>query len=111
MVFKPKGNHRDCSRTPLDLAVTLYHRRGTPLDCKLVDISFGGAYIQADSATLAIDEPVTLALLLRSGRQEQLYSMSAVVVRKNEEGAGLMFDEYDRDTIHCLRQVYREALN
>ena len=107
---RAKENHRTCSRTPLNLAVTLYNHTGTPVDGTLIDISFGGAYIKTSTRSLLVEEPVTLAMLLRDRGQEQLYSMSAVVVRKGDNGAGLMFDEYDSDTIHCLRRVYRAAL-
>ena len=103
-------NTRACSRTAVDVPVTLFFGRGSHLYGRLIDISFGGAFVETDTTVLAVDTPLTVILKGRTGTQEPLYKMSAVVVHKNPDGAGVMFDELDEETVRSLRRVYHDAL-
>ena len=105
------SNHRACSRTPLDLDVALFYSDKPALYGKLLDISFGGALVEIDSVPLKVNDPVTIDVFLQEDeRDEHIYSLSAVVIRKPPEGAGLKFDDYDGDTIKSLRRLYQHAL-
>ena len=103
-------NDRSSSRMPIDYGVTLFHNGGTPVQGRIQDISFGGVYVVTDQAPPQVDSTVTLGLSLPENDSERVYSMSAVVVRRKNKTAGLMFDEYDSETIKCLRRLYHDAL-
>ncbi len=103
-------NHRSCSRTPLDLDVVLYFRDNAERQAKLLDISFGGAFIATDNSDIKVNDLVTIGLYLENV-DEEFYTLAATVVRCEVSGAGLAFDEYDQDTIKSLRKVYRDALH
>ena len=106
-----ESNDRSSSRMPLDLDVTLFHHQGNPMSARLQDISFGGVYVATNNSPPIVDSTVTLGLSLFEGGAEKVYSMSAVVVRTEDKGAGLMFDDYDGETVKCLRKLYHDALN
>jgi hypothetical protein len=105
------ANKRACSRAPVNLEAALFYREAPALYGKLRDISFGGVYVQADCDTLNLNEPVTLDVFLDKDEQaEHLYSLSAIVVRKTYDGAGLKFDDFDGETVRSLRRLYQYAL-
>ena len=106
-----ESNARSSSRMPLDLDITLFHHQGDPMTARLQDISFGGVYVATENNPPTVDSTVTLGLSLFEDGAEKVYSMSAVVVRTEDKGAGLMFDDYDGETIKCLRHLYHNALN
>jgi len=104
-------NKRACSRAQLDLTAALFYREAPALYGKLLDISFGGAYVRADSDSLHLNESVTVDVFLDQDEQaEHLYSLSAIVVRKTHDGAGLAFDNNDGETVRSLRRLYQVAL-
>lgn len=103
-------NQRACSRTPIDLDVVIYFRDTAERQAKLQDISFGGAYVATENSELKVNDLVTIGLYLED-IDEEFYTLAATVVRRDADGAGLSFDEYDQDTLKSLRKVYHDALN
>jgi hypothetical protein len=103
-------NNRNCSRAPLELGVEVLHGEHERLAGRLVDISFGGAYLEADTHTFRPRDVVTVCFELARHDGIQAYALSATVARTGEDGVGLEFDEYDHETIVALREVYHQLL-
>jgi len=109
-MYSSTVNDRNCSRTPVDIDVTLVTARNLPFQARLTNISFNGGYIQTDNQALQLNTPLTVVLQKQEGDIQQIYRMSASVVRRDSNGAGILFDDFDTDTVRSLRTIYRSAL-
>jgi hypothetical protein len=95
-------DRRWSARKRLQLHVSLELPRGTePVVADLRDISLSGAYIETHSA-LPRSLPLIVELHLPNSRVYEGFRLQAHVVRRDEEGAGLMFLGTSNDTIRAL---------
>ena len=93
-------------RRHIQFDVTLYPHVGSPIPATAQDVSIGGIYVATHAQLPAIDTPVAVGFRFGEGGDDNYYRMSAVVVRSNDKGAGLMFEAYDDGTVESLRRVY-----
>lgn len=100
---------RRSTRRAIDLNVIVYPGDTDPFMGTIYDFSTGGLFIETRTIP-AIETPVILRFRLGSARKKESYRISAIVVRHSIDGIGLMFDEYDNNTIKSLRQMYHEAV-
>jgi hypothetical protein len=102
-------NRRACSRSPMDLPVTVYHHSAEAARGLLSDFSFAGAFIRTNAQRHAIDDLVTLTFNVDDRLHDFTCHASATVVRTSPEGIGVIFDEYDQDTLSSLRTLYTQS--
>lgn len=103
-------NARSCSRTPVDMDVTLVASHGIPFHGTLANISFSGAYIHTSNKALLPSTSLTIVLQKDEGGVQRIYRMGATVVRQDHDGAGVCFDDFDPDTVRSLRTIYKTTL-
>jgi hypothetical protein len=95
-------DRRWSARKRLQLLVILELPHCTePVIADLRDISLSGAYIETNSA-LPHSLPLMVELHLPNSRVYEGFRLQAHVVRRDEEGAGLMFLGTSTDTIRAL---------
>jgi len=102
-------NDRSSSRRLTDIDVTLVARHGIPFHGVLKNISLGGGYIETRNRTLVPRIPLTIVLQQNENGVQHIYRMSATVARQDQRGAGIMFNDYDSDTIRSLRTIYKNS--
>ncbi len=103
-------NARSCSRTLVDMDVTLVAGHGVPFHGRLINISFGGGYITTANKALPPKTPLTIVLQKEENNVQRIYRMNATVVRQDSTGAGIAFDDFDPDTVSSLRTIYKTSL-
>jgi len=104
-------NDRSSSRRLTDIDVTLVARHGIPFHGILKNISLGGGYIETHNRALVPQTPLTIVLQQNENGVQRIYRMSATVARKDLQGTGVMFNDYDSDTIRCLRTIYKNSID
>ncbi|QKT02486.1 PilZ domain-containing protein [Ectothiorhodospiraceae bacterium 2226] len=95
-------------RRDVELNVNLQyrnHRGAVGRWCRTRDLGLGGAFIGVERCPLPCKTPVELVFLLRAGSVIRLYRLGARVVRRSEEGLGLVFDHFDTRTFQALLEV------
>ena len=101
---------RNCSRTRVNFDVTLIAEQSIPFHGTLTNISFNGGYIATQNRALPPHTPLTIVLQKMEGEVQKFYRMTASVVRQDQNGAGVAFDDFDSDTVRSLRTIYRSVL-
>lgn len=91
-------------RKSIQLDVVLHHDTAGVIKCKTRDISLEGMFIETDSQTLPVDDPVYLDFILQNG-DNKLHHIRAKVVRTTDNGMGVMFREFNPRISHFLRDV------
>ena len=109
MDYARSVDHRWSSRRPCMFYVTLDDGvqacRGT-----VRNLSLGGMYVQAPEAELSLNSQLVLGFQLGEGAHADYYRLPALVVHLTRDGAGIMFKDYDEDTIQSLRRVFHETV-
>ena len=84
---------------------------GRPIEGTILDVSFGGMYVETYAKAPAVDTAVSLHFQHPANHEHHDYQLSAVVVRNDADGVGLMFEDYDDHTIESLRRVYLSTVS
>jgi hypothetical protein len=99
-------DHRWSSRVPLQIDVAIHNdSRMAPLHFESRDISLGGIFVETGSMVLPLNAFVVLSFTLTAGERIVDYRLPALVVRNTRDGAGLMFQEFDPNTVRSLREM------
>lgn len=104
-------HHRWSVRRPVSIEATLYDSRKVPVQVEIQNVSIGGVFIDTKPLVSDQNTPVLLGFLTKSGEEISYHKLSARMVHSDDQGAGLMFDDYDTDTVVALRQVIHQSLN
>lgn len=104
-------NDRNGSRRKVDFDVTLVARHGIPFHGTLENISFSGGYIATANRALLPSTPITVVLQQDEGEFQKIYRMNGTVVRQDQQGAAIMFNDYDADTVRSLRTIFKSTLD
>ena len=103
-------NDRTCSRTPVNMDVTLVAGHGIPFHGILRNVSFNGGYITTANKALLPKTSLTLVLQKDDGDVQRIYRLNATVVRQDRDGAGIAFDDFDPETVRSLRTIYKTTV-
>ncbi|MDH5648849.1 MAG: PilZ domain-containing protein [Gammaproteobacteria bacterium] len=103
-------HHRWSVRRPVALDATLYDGRDVPVQVEIQNVSIGGVFIDTIPLIPNSEFPVLLGFLTNDGKEVNYHKLSARVVHTGDTGAGLMFEDYDGDTVAALRQVIHQAI-
>ncbi len=89
-------------RLSLTHQFTISHETIGEVTCDTRDLSLKGAYVEGDFRQMGIGSTVAVSFILTSKRPSSSkatrYRFSAIVVRVDNEGAGLNFTGLDVDT-------------
>jgi c-di-GMP-binding flagellar brake protein YcgR len=97
-------NKRRFSRVTAQFDVTLRPEGGGPLTGTLRDIAVQGAFVLCEPV-LALGTPVDVSIVLHGGIDDIQVSAQATVVRHEESGLGVHFDEVDLESVEHLRNI------
>ncbi len=104
--YKP-ADGRYSTRRPLRLDVAVYNDcRLAPLHFESRDLSLGGISLDTGAVALPLNAYVVLVIRARTGEEEAIdLRLPALVVRTFEDGAGLMFQDYEPQILQTLREM------
>ena len=106
-------DNRWSNRKDLDICVDIYHQGNKLATGRSRDVGLGGAYLDSVSAghKLRIDNHVELVFHLIEDSNDVKYALHARVVRIDEDGIGLKFQDFDTGVFRSLQQImaYKEG--
>lgn len=95
-------------RTQVELEVDVLTGEGGTLGCRTRDICLGGVFVKLSrDLTLPQDSPVELMFKLGMGESITRHRIKAKVVRITDEGAGMMFRDFDAGAFRSLQELLR----
>ena len=98
------------------------HRLSLPVDvvvgpgrvvsgCESRDIGLGGVFVRCEGGAEALEgEEVELIFHLGRGRLRQQHRLHARLVRRDAEGAGFVFRDFDTAAFRALQQILHQAI-
>jgi hypothetical protein len=95
------------TRTQLQLAVEVSQEGGTTLHCTTRDIGLGGVFVNVGRRALPEGQNVELTFRLPTSTPVEECRLRAKVVRAADEGAGLIFRDFDATAFRSLQKVMR----
>jgi PilZ domain-containing protein len=90
------------TRKAMDVEVTIDSAHCRAVRGKIGNVGFGGLFVQLEAGGLREDARVEILVVLSQETGSRLYRMPAVVARITQNGAGLIFDEYDVTAFRTL---------
>ena len=97
--------NRWVKRTPIDCEVNLQSSRGVTCQAHARNISLGGMYVTASTQELPVDSLVDLDFTLYVHGKVSHHHIPAQVVHESEEGAGIMFCDFDPAAMRSMRRM------
>jgi hypothetical protein len=95
------------TRTNLNLDVDVAYGEGEVIGCTTRDIGLGGVFVATGKSALPPGENVELTFRLGQVNDDPEYRIRAKVVRHTDDGAGLMFRDFDATAFRALQKVMR----
>lgn len=108
MEVNKQVDHRWSVRQPLTLPVKLY-QGGEPLgQGRTQNIGIGGMFVELNTfrlKRLPADARLSVAFTVTSNGSTTHHRLPATVIWCGEKGAGLMFTDFNVETVHTLRDI------
>jgi len=105
MTQEEQIDHRWSLRRPLHVDVSLLKHDQTVLAGKTRDFSIGGMFVETKKPMLQRDIPIHVAFTLETEAGASHHRLPAQVIRVANDGVGLMFNDFNVDTVHTLRAM------
>jgi len=102
--------YRNSDRYPAWVDVTITGKDMAPIKGTVENVSLGGLYIETDSPIPGGKHTITLAFDGYEKGHVREHHLTATVAHLESGGAGLVFDNYDPETLHALRAVMSNAI-
>ena len=98
---------REFSRVHYEVHATIRHDAGES-PCGIIDLSLHGMYVTT-SAPVAVGDPIEVAFSLGGEADAVIVQTAGHVVRKDDNGVGIEFDQTDLDSFDAMKNIV--ALN
>jgi hypothetical protein len=102
------ADHRWSARQHLTLPVKLYNGSEPVGQGRTHNVGIGGMFVEVSALngnTLPAETPVSIAFSVTNNGNTTHHRLPATVIWSAEEGAGLMFTDFNLETVHTLRDI------
>lgn len=96
--------HRWNARKSVNGDVLIESPRLGKIRAVMRNVSIGGMLVETPATTLPLNTPVMVGFRLPVGESDGGYHLEAMVVRRADKCAGLMFLNLGFGTVECLRE-------
>lgn len=103
--MRQTSDQRWSTRTPLSLNVKLFNGGEQMLQTKTHNIGIGGMFIEGNAQRLQRDAHLSVAFTVAMDGNATHHRLPATVIWSGENGAGLMFTDFNVETVHTLREI------
>lgn len=97
--------HRWSVRKPHQCSVIVDCPRGGLAAAQLRNIGVGGMFVETGKVDLPLNSLVNVAFALGRDESREEFCLSAMVVRRTDRGAGIMFLESEPDMLRSLHRA------
>lgn len=105
MEAKNYTDHRWSARLPLTLDVKVFDGGEPIAQGHTQNVGIGGMFIDTHKRKLPLNSRIAVAFSVGAGGNVSHHRLPATVIWSSEEGAGLMFTDFNVDTVHTLREI------
>ncbi|MFL6624134.1 MAG: PilZ domain-containing protein [Sulfurifustis sp.] len=107
MELQKNADHRWSARQPLKLPVKLYVGSEPVGQGRTHNVGIGGMFVELTSvkAELRTDARLSVAFSVTAKGNTSHHRLPATVIWSADKGAGLMFTDFNVDTVHTLREI------
>lgn len=109
MELNKQTDHRWSVRQALALPVKLYEGGEPVAHGRTQNVGIGGMFVELNSIksdkTLPTDAKVSVAFTVTNNGNTSHHRLPATVVWAADKGAGLMFTDFNVETVHTLRDI------
>lgn len=103
------ADHRWSARQPITFPVKLY-RGGEPIgQGRAQNVGIGGMFVELGSRKLPTEAALSVAFSVDVNGMTTHHRLPATVVWEGDTGAGLMFTDFNVETVHTLREILYPA--
>jgi len=93
------------TRKPLRLEVSIALGNHQALHLTTQNVSMGGMFLEPSTEKLGEGNTLTIAFSLKTRQGVSRHRLPVRVARESPQGTALVFDDYDMETVHMLREV------
>lgn len=105
MEAKNYTDHRWSTRLPLSLEVKIFDGGEPIAQGHTQNVGIGGMFIDTNQRKLPLNSRIAVAFSVRNKGDVSHHRLPATVIWSSTEGAGLMFTDFNVDTVHTLREI------
>lgn len=101
-------DHRWSTRQQMTLPVKLFDEGEPVAHGRTHDIGIGGMYVELSGIkheALCADKKLAVAFTVANKGNVTHHRLPATVIWSAEKGAGLMFTDFNVETVHALREI------
>lgn len=104
MDSKKSLDHRWSTRQALTLPVKLYSTVDS-IQGRTQNLGIGGMFVEADAGKLPLNSAISVSFSVSNNGNTSHHRLPATVIWAGREGAGLMFTDFNVETVHTLREI------
>lgn len=105
MEAKRYTDHRWSTRLPLELEVKVFDGGQPVVQGHTHNIGIGGMFVQTNRYKLPLNSQIAVAFSVDAPGGASHHRLPATVIWSSDEGAGLMFTDFNVETVHTLREI------
>lgn len=105
MESKKQLDHRWSTRQALTLPVKLYNSGESIVQGRTQNLGIGGMFVETDAHRLPLNSPLSVSFTVSNNGSTSHHRLPATVIWSGHEGAGLMFTDFNVETVHTLREI------
>lgn len=98
-------DHRWSTRQSLSVPVKLFNGGEPLLRGQTENLGIGGMFIHTDHTKLPLNSDISVAFTVSANGSTSHHRLPATVVWATDDGAGLMFTDFNIETVHTLRDI------
>lgn len=102
--------YRSSERLPASAEIRLYDDDQTHTNAVVKDIGLGGIYVDMDTSSLHAGKTLKLEFKL-PGEDNKVHRCTVKVAHVDEHGLGLVFENYDPESVNALRRIATSTIN
>jgi len=102
--------YRSSERLPASAEIRLYDDGQTHTNAVVANIGLGGVYVDMDTSSQHTGNTLKLEFKI-PGEANKVYRCTVKVAHVDEHGLGLVFENYDPESVNALRRIATSSIN
>lgn len=102
---KKPSDHRWSTRQALTLPVKLYNSGESIVQGRTQNLGIGGMFVETDADKLPLNSALSVSFTVSNNGGTSHHRLPATVIWSGRQGAGLMFTDFNVETVHTLREI------
>lgn len=102
---KKQSDHRWSMRQDMTLPVKVFNGGEAIVQGCTQNVGIGGMFVETNPSKLPLNSQLSVAFSISHDGGVSHHRLPATVIWATERGAGLMFTDFNVETVHTLREI------